>query len=80
MRDTGNGTYESYRVNLLNANELAASPVFYMQQGDVVYVEPNKKVMRETTPNGNSPFTPSFWISLGSVAVTIASLIITLSK
>jgi len=80
MRDNGNGKYESYRVNLLNAEELAASPVFYMQQGDVVYVEPNNKVMRETTPNGNSPFTPSFWISLGSVLLTVTSLIITLAK
>jgi len=80
MRDNGNGKYESYRVNLLNAGELAASPVFYMQQGDVVYVEPNNKTKRETTPNGNSPFTPSFWISLGSVALTITSLVITLTK
>ncbi len=80
MRDLGNGKYESYRVNLLNAEQLASTPVFYMQQGDVVYVEPNNKVKRETTPNGNSPFTPSFWISLGSVALTVASLIISLSK
>lgn len=80
MRSIGNGEYESYRVNMLNAQELAQSPVFYLQQDDVIYVEPNNKVKRETTPNGNSPFTPSFWIALGSTALTITTLIITLSK
>lgn len=80
MRNIGNGKQESYRVNLLNMKELASSPVYYLQQDDVIYVEPNAKVKRETTPNGNSPFTPSFWISMGSVAVTIATLVLTLTK
>lgn len=80
MRDLGNGRQEAYRVNMLNMSELTASPVYYLQQDDVIYVEPNDKIKRETTPNGNSPFTPSFWISMGSVAVTIATLIITIAK
>lgn len=80
MRDLGNGNQEAFRVNLLDMQELASSPVYYLQQDDVIYVEPNNKVKRETTPNGNSPFTPSFWISIGSVAVTIATLILTLTR
>lgn len=80
MRNLGEGKQEAYRVNLLNAQELASSPVFYLQQDDVIYVEPNDKAKRETTPNGNSPFTPSFWVSMGSFAVTIATLIITLTR
>ena len=80
LRDLGNGKQEAYRVNLLDARELVSSPVYYLQQDDVIYVEPNDKVKRETTPNGNSPFTPSFWISLGSVGITIATLIITLTN
>lgn len=80
MRNIGDGKQEAYRVNLLNAQELASSPVFYLQQDDVIYVEPNDKAKRETTPNGNTPYTPSFWVSMGSFAVTIATLIITLTK
>lgn len=80
MRNIGNGNREAYRVNLLDAQALASSPVFYVQQDDVIYVEPNDKTKRETTPMGNSPYTPSFWISLGSFAVTIATLIITLAR
>lgn len=80
MRNIGNGKQEAFRVNLLNAQELTSSPVFYLQQDDVIYVEPNDKAKRETTPNGNTPYTPSFWVSMGSFGVTIATLIITLSK
>ena len=80
IRTLDNGTMESYRVSLLDAKALAASPVYYLQQNDVIYVEPNDKVVRETTPNGNTPYTPSFWISLGSFAITISTMIITLSK
>lgn len=80
LRNIGDGKKQAYRVNLLDAQELASSPVFYLQQDDVIYVEPNDKAKRETTPNGNTPYTPSFWISMGSFAVTIATLIITLAK
>lgn len=80
MRQTEEGQMEAYRVDLTNASELASSPVFYLQQDDVIYVEPNDKKKRETTPNGNTPYTPSFWVSMGSFAVTIATLIITLAK
>ena len=80
MRNMGDGKMEAYRVNLLNAQELASSPVFYMQQDDVIYVEPNDKAKRETTPNGNSPFTASFWVSMGSFALTIVTLVITLTR
>ncbi|MDE7335809.1 MAG: polysaccharide export protein, partial [Muribaculaceae bacterium] len=80
MRNLGVGKMEAYRVNLLNAQELASSPVFYLQQDDVIYVEPNDKAKRETTPNGNTPYTPSFWVSMGSFAITIVTLVITLTR
>ncbi len=80
MRNMGGGKMEAYRVNLLNAQELASSPVYYLQQDDVIYVEPNDKAKRETTPNGNTPYTPSFWVSMGSFAITIVTLVITLTR
>lgn len=80
LRNLGGGRQEAYRVNLLNAQELASSPVYYLQQDDVIYVEPNNKAKRETTPNGNTPYTPAFWISLVSFATTIVTLVITLTK
>lgn len=80
MRNTAEGTQEAHRVDLTDVYSLSSSPVYYLQQDDVIYVEPNDKAKRETTPNGNTPYTPSFWVSMGSFAVTIATMIITLSK
>lgn len=80
LRKNVDGKQEGYRIDLTDMHNLAQSPVYYLQQDDVIYVEPNDKLKRETTPNGNTPYTPSFWVSMGSFAVTIATLIITLSK
>lgn len=80
MRRDARGNQTGHRINLLDMDNLAKSPVYYLQQDDIIYVEPNNKLKRETTPNGNSPFTPAFWISLGSTALTVTTLIITLSK
>ena len=65
----------SYRVDLTDVGSLTASPVYYLQQDDVVYVSPNDVRKRQTTANGNAPLTPSFWISIASLAATIAMLI-----
>lgn len=66
----------AYEVDLTDANSLFQSPVYYIQQNDVIYVEPNDKRKRETTANGNTPFTPSFWISLASFGMTVALLFV----
>jgi len=80
LRRMDDGSQNACRVNLLDAGQLTSSPVYYLQQDDIVYIEPNDKRKRETTPNGNTPYTPSFWVSIGSFATTIATLIITLAK
>lgn len=80
MRNNGSGNQEAYRINLLNAQELASSPVYYMQQDDVIYVEPNDKVKRETKPSGNQIYTASFWVTIGSLGLSVATLIVTLTK
>lgn len=80
MRKDGNGKQQGFRIDLTDMQSLANSPAYYLQQDDVIYVQPNDKKKRDTTPNGNTPYTPSFWISMGSFAVTIATLIITLTR
>lgn len=80
LREQPDGSQKAYRVSLLDIDALASSPVYYLQQNDVVYVEPNNKVKRSTTPTGESPFTPAFWMSIGSFGLTIATLIISLTK
>lgn len=80
LREEYDGAQKVHRVNLTDLDALAASPVYYLQQNDVIYVEPNDKVKRQTTPNGETPFTPAFWMSVGSFGLTIATLVISLTK
>ena len=44
-----------------------ASPGYYLQQNDIVYVEPNEKRKRETTVNGNNAPLHQF-LGLGGIA------------
>jgi polysaccharide export outer membrane protein len=65
------GVQRKYVVNLCSAREVLASPVFYLQQNDMVYVEPNDVRARESTVNGNNIRSTSFWISVASLVSTI---------
>lgn len=70
-----NGTQRVYGVNLCSADHLYSSPVYYLQQNDVVYVEPNDTKARQSTVNGNNVRSTSFWISLASLLTTIGVLV-----
>ncbi len=59
-----------YEVNLCSAEDLYSSPVYYLQQNDVIYVEMNKKEKRNATVMGNSTVQPSFWISMATFIVS----------
>lgn len=71
---------DTYVIDLTDARSLAASPAYYLQQEDIIYVEPNLKSKRETTSVGNTPYSPSFWISVGSIGISLATLIVTLTR
>lgn len=75
-----NGKEKVYQIDLSSGKDISQSPVYYVQQNDVIYVEPNETKQRTSTPNGNTMLTPSFWISIASIGMTIATFIITLAK
>ena len=70
-----NGKQVVYGVNLCDARQIYSSPVYYLQQNDVVYVEPNDTKSRQSTVNGNTVRSTSFYISLASLITSIAVLI-----
>lgn len=74
------GVQNTYRVDLCSAQELAASPVFNLQQNDVIYVEPNDMRARQSTVNGNNVLSAPFWISVASLATTIITTISVISR
>ncbi len=65
------GKKTAYEVNLCSAEDLYSSPVYYLQQNDVIYVEMNKKEKRNSTVMGNSMVQPAFWMSLASFLVGV---------
>ena len=79
LRKDGQKDY-AYRINLLDGQQLYSSPAFYVQQGDIIYVTPNEKRIRESTINGNTIRSTSFWISLSSLATSVIVLIINTAR
>ncbi len=66
------GTKVYQRINL-TSKDLFDSPVFYLTQNDVVYVEPNKTAIRETTIGRNTTLT----IQIISLLITTTAIILT---
>ncbi len=66
---------KAYRIDLTDAKQTMTSPAYYLQQNDVVYVEPNGQQKRQTTTNGNNFLSTAFWISVASLLTTISVLI-----
>ena len=64
-----------YNINLTSGEQIYTSPAYYLQQNDVVYVEPNSMKARQSTVNGNNIRSTSFWFSLASFLLSIGILI-----
>lgn len=69
------GKLHTYKIDLTNAEQLAKSPVYFLQQGDVVYVEPNEMQKRNSTVNGNNALSVGFWISVASLLTSAVTTI-----
>lgn len=70
-----NGQQKVYSVDLCSAESLYTSPAYYLQQYDVVYVEPNNERKRQSTVNGNTVRSTAFWLSVVSVMLSMATLL-----
>ncbi len=74
-RQNADGSNEFVRIDLQD-KDLALSPYFYMQQNDVIYIEPNKA-------RGNSSSigsTENMTISIVGTLISVATLLITVFK
>lgn len=60
-----------YRVDL-RSNKLLTSPVYYLQQNDVVYVESNYARIQSASSNSNT----TLFISITGLLITMVSLLI----
>lgn len=75
IREDATGQKSMITLNLNDAN-IVTSPYYYLQQNDVVYVEPNK-VKAQNSMVGQ---TTSLWISATGILISIASLLTNILK
>lgn len=70
-----NNKKSNYRINLTN-EDVFNSPVYYLAQNDVIYVEPNSSRIKSSTigPNTNATF------NLISTLATVTALIVTITR
>ena len=67
-----NGTKVYTRIDLTQKESLN-SPVYYLTQNDVVYIEPNKSAITSSALDNRA----SIWVSIASVVITSTVLLVT---
>ena len=75
IRENANGQREIINLNLNNA-EIVTCPYYYLQQNDIIYVNPNKTKAK----NSDIGQSTSLWFSATSILVSIASLLVTIFR
>ena len=75
IREDATGKKAIVTLNLNDAN-IINSPYYYLQQNDIVYVEPNKVKAR----NSGVGSTTGLWFTATSILVSLASLLYTILK
>ena len=63
-----------YVIDLTNSRSVYESPVYYLQQNDIVYVEPNVKKATQSDQNASTLRSLGFWMSIPSYVVTLVVL------
>ena len=69
------GQRTMYEINLCDVS-MFNSPAYYLQQNDVVYVQPSEIKARQSTTDDKALRMTSIFVSGGSLLVSLASLII----
>jgi len=75
IREDETGQKSIHRLNLNDAN-LINSPYYYLQQNDMIYVEPNS-VQAKNSAIGSST---TIWFSVVSILTSVASLMVNVLK
>jgi polysaccharide export outer membrane protein len=75
IREDAKGRKEIHTINLNDAN-IINSPYYYLQQNDIVYVEPNN-VKAQNSKIGQ---TTTLWFSATSILVSLTSLLVNIFR
>lgn len=75
IREDAQGQKSMHRINLNDAS-IINSPYYYLQQNDVIYVEPNKAKAKDATISNST----SLWMSMVSILVSVASMVVNIVR
>ena len=75
IREDGEGNKSYHTLNLNDAN-IVNSPYYYLQQNDIIYVEPNKIKAQNSTIGSMT----TLWLSATGVLVSIATLLVSIFR
>jgi len=75
IREDAEGKREIINLNLNDAS-IVTNPYYYLQQNDILYVNPNKTKAK----NSDIGQSTSLWFSATSILVSIASILVTILK
>lgn len=75
VREDANGQKHAHRLNLNDAH-IFESPYYYLQQNDIIYVEPNKQKAISASYGANT----AMWISLVGFVSSMATLLVSIFK
>ena len=67
---TEKGKQTPYYVDLTDPQSVYNSPVYYLQQNDMIYVEPTALRANQSTLLANQTRNPTFWISSVTSVIT----------
>ena len=70
LRELPDGTYEVHELDMRDANILN-SPYYYLQQRDIVYVEPNEAMAQ----NAKVGRTTQLWVRGAAITISLGSLL-----
>ena len=75
IREDATGKKEIHMLDLTDA-DIINSPYYYLQQNDIVYVEPSN-IKKQDARVGSMT---NLWFSATSILVSLASIIVTIAK
>lgn len=75
IRERPDGQKEVHRLNLNDAN-IFNSPYYYLQQNDIIYVEPNNVAKHGAELGAGT----SMWFSLVGIVTSVASLLVNILR
>lgn len=75
IREDTDGQKEVHRLNLNDA-ELINSPYYYLQQNDIIYVEPNRVKAKNSTIGSST----TLWFSFVGIVTSVASLVLNILR